>query len=311
MSPFLLVLVGITVIAGILIASMTKMAYVGITSFLHQRIVTQMGPLILLVVAALPEFAIGFMAHLANLDDMVLGIIFGSNAATLALLAAIALVYGSVTTTVSSRKDIITLFLFVAVPIMLLFDGQLNRIEGLLLIALFFFFQAAKTSSQKNKLDLASVLQPKKKKRHGYIFSIPGIFIVAALLIYTLSYLNLNHSFNPFIIGFIGIGFVSVLPELLLERQQVKRGAAIATITTTVTSISITMGLVLGSLAVTKPITMSQSRSAYLYSILYTLVAFFLIWLFTRSKRRLDRHEGAILIGLYGLFLLTLFLLAH
>lgn len=311
MSPFLLALLIVTIFAGILITSMTKMAYFGITSFLHQRIITRIGPLILLVVAALPEFAIGFMAHLANLDDMVLGIIFGSNAATLALLAAIALVYGSVTTTVSSRKDIITLFLFVAVPIMLLFDGQLNRIEGLLLIALFFFFQAAKTSTQKNKFDFASVLQPKKKKQPAYILSIPGIFLVAAILIYALSYLNLNLNLSPFIIGFICIGFVSVLPELLLERQQVKRGAVAATLTTTVTSISITMGLVLGSLAVIKPITMSQSQSAYLYSILYTLVAFFLIWLFTRSKRRLDRHEGAILIGLYGLFLLTLLLLAH
>lgn len=311
MDSLLFLALIVSAIAGLILTFCAARAYDGITSLVHPQITTQIGPLIFLLLAALPEFAIGFMAHLANQQEMILGIIFGSNAALLALLGVIALLYGSLSSTSATRNDITRLFLFVAVPIMVLFDGYLHRLEGAVLIILFFFFQAAQPKTTPPKTTLLKSHKNNRKHHVFHLLAIPGIFVIAALIIYGLSQTPLPLHYNLFSLGFVCIGLLSVFPKAFFQRHLVKRGAIATTLSTTITSISINTGLILGSLAVIHPISLETTRSAYLYSVLYTVIAFFLIYLFTRSKRRLDRHEGFLLVLIYGLFLLALLMLGR
>ena len=87
------------------------------------------------VIAILPELSIGINSALAGSPNFGLGIVFGSNIADLTLvLGTVALASGGLKVHQYSIRNV-WLFLFsVTLPVLLLLDGEISRIDGLVLL---------------------------------------------------------------------------------------------------------------------------------------------------------------------------------
>ena len=98
---------------------------------------------LLALATSLPELFVGITSALEGTPNLSLGNIIGSNIADLSLvIGGAALFAGAVN--VRGRflqRDVFYAFLAGAAPMVLLFDKQLTRVDGLILLALYGFYK--------------------------------------------------------------------------------------------------------------------------------------------------------------------------
>jgi len=97
---------------------------------------------LLALATSLPELFVGITSALEGTPSLSLGNIIGSNIADLSLvIGGAALVGGTVGVHgIFLRRDVFYAFLAGAAPMVLLFDKSLSRVDGLILLALYGFY---------------------------------------------------------------------------------------------------------------------------------------------------------------------------
>lgn len=276
--------------------------------------------LIVGLATSLPELFVGITSALSGVPNLSLGNAIGSNIANMTLVAGgAALLGGSLKIHDHSyREDLLHAFLAGMAPLFLLMDNALSRVDALILIALYFFYNYWILKARNKKLmdhdgGLLPMLfrrlgHPKNGKDFGFIFlSIAIILFAADMIVRFGTGIATSVGISPLLVGLVIVAIGTSLPEFVVEFKAVRKGDTPLYMGNLLGSIVANGTLIIGITALISPITI-QAFNDYLLATLAFLFIFFLFYMFIRTKEMITRWEGLLLILVYSVFIIMEFM---
>jgi len=270
--------------------------------------------LLLAFATSVPELVVGITAALEGRPGLALGVVLGSNIADISLvIGGAAVISGSFGVAGEFLKiDIFSVFLAGVLPLMLLMDGDLSRVDGIILLFVYGMYnfgllnKGVKRKSQPSRI-VKKFLQNAVDKRVNRWLA--WLFLGAAMLMFSADMIVKTGAGLAQLLGvpvfLVGLFLVAVgtsLPELSFEIGAIKRKQVGMALGDLFGSIVANSTLVLGLVSVIAPIKLQNGLEEYLLASATFGMIFLLFWYFVRSKKKLERWEGFILLVAYALF---------
>lgn len=279
--------------------------------------------LILALGTSLPELFVGITSALESSPNISLGVIIGSNIANLSLVVGFAaLVAGRVEIYGGYVKKDIYMSLFTGcLPIVLLLDKTLNRIDGLILLSV---YGAYSTGFFKERFEEIATLHKKESifyrlyRKFNHVDTtitkdMTRLFIGLALLLFSadmivkISKILAEYSNIPiFVISLVVLAFGTVMPELAVSFRSLGDRHPSMFLGNILGSIVVNSTLIIGMVSLIEPINI-VSFSEYFVAVLAFIVISVSFILFTKSKSSLDRKEAFLLVIFYLVFIIIEF----
>lgn len=270
--------------------------------------------LIIALSTSLPELLVGVTAAVEGNPTLSLGNVLGSNIANVSLvIGGAALIGGSVGVVGEFlRRDFFTAFLVGALPLLLLLDGKLSRLDSLVLVVVYGIYnwtvlRGRRVYSQTRQPVFVRILRRLRDGETGreivWLVAGAGLLMVAAdVLVRTAVSLAQAAQVPLFLVGMLVVSIGTVLPELSFEIEAIRKREVGMVFGNLLGTIVTNAALVLGVVGLISPISVPAGIRAYLIATIAFVVVFGVFWLLVRTKRRLDRWEGAVLILIYLVF---------
>lgn len=272
--------------------------------------------LFLALATSLPELFVGIISALEGSPNIALGNVLGSNIANLAIVAGLAAAVGGTLKIKngSTADDLLHAFIAGAAPLVLLFDKTLSRVDAIILISLYGFYNYTILSKRTRGYEeedeffvfriIRKLQPPRTRLELGLVFLFAtGLFILSDVIVRLAKMVAGGLGVPVFLIGLFIIALGTSLPELAFEIEAVKKRESSMFMGNLIGSTVANATLIVGITALIAPIKIA-AFSEYLLATIFFVVIFCLFYLFTRTKQKLERWEGGVLIGLYLLFLL-------
>lgn len=265
---------------------------------------------------SLPELTIGIESAIRGQSQLAFGNLVGANLANVSWIIGVAALVAGTIPVVGDylRKDLwITLGAAMA-PFMLMSDGLLSRFDGLILIVIYIFYILNMVKNGSHPLRHLHLSKKRRPVHHRLktdihwaaevivlILSLAVLAVSSWILINIATRLTQTLSVNFFWVGMLVLAFGTTLPELILSLSAVKKRDVSLILGNILGSVVVNSTLILGIVAVLGPVSNPESAQRGVAGI-FLIIILGLFWLFTRTKHRLDRWEGVILIGTYLMF---------
>jgi len=280
--------------------------------------------IILAVGTSLPELFIGITSAIEGFPEISLGVVLGSNIANTALITGmVAIFLGKINVHGEYlKRDVFVALVAGLLPLGLMADGILGRVDGLILLFVYASYTASffkdKFIEITNENDKESFYYKFIReinhidfditKEYGKLFVSLAILLFSSEVIISSSQLIAEIINIPiFVISLVVIAIGTSLPELAFSIKSIKSGEPKMFFGNLLGSTIANSTLIVGLTAVINPIkivTFVDYRNAII-----AFVAIFLsFWLFIRTKHRLDRWEAFILVLMYVLFIVLEFI---
>ena len=267
---------------------------------------------------SLPELLVGISAGLQNQGGLALGTIIGSNIANMSLvLGTAALVAGALEATDDFlKKDVFYVFLAGSLPLLLMIDGLMSRVDAIILLAVYVMYNSTVLHGQRKKLAKREIHEDplwrrvlvrfsQKEVEQGVVKLLIGvsILIISADMVVRMATL-IGQAFDvpALLIGLFIVAVGTSLPELAFEILAIRRGEVQMAFGNILGSVVTNSTLILGVTALISPITLIAGKQVYLIGTVGYIVTFAVFWGLVWSKRKLERWEGALLLLTYLLF---------
>jgi len=276
---------------------------------------------ILALATSLPELFVGITSALEGSPNLSLGNIIGSNIADLSLvIGGAALIGGNVAVHgIFLRRDVFYAFLAGAAPMILLFDKSLSRVDGLILLALYGFYNVAVFAERREEVVegeeegfLRRLLRRLNHRGGGK--EMAWIFLGVALLLFSADMLVRIAKWVAFsfhvpllLVGLFLVAVGTSLPELAFELRAIRARKPGMVFGDLLGSIVANGTLVIGVTSLLAPIRI-RAFNEYLLATMAFVLIFALFYLFIRTKKKLERWEGVALLGAYILFIFLEFI---
>lgn len=275
--------------------------------------------IILALATSLPELFVGITSALSDASSLSLGNIVGANIANITLIVGLAGLLGGVVYLKDEKflRAELPLALFAGLaPIILLWDRELSRTDGLILLMLYGlyatglfhrgFLAVGKHHQKENALHklIVEIEEDKGHIRHElvrFFLSTTALLVSADFIVRLASGLATGMGIPLFVVGLLIVSLGTTLPELAFSYESIRRGQPALLIGNSLGSIIVNATFILGLVAVISPITIPHRRE-YLLSMIAFLVAIFFFWFFAHTGRRVSRLESGLLLGIYLLF---------
>jgi cation:H+ antiporter len=300
-----LILLGFVVLtqsASIAIKIIVKLAhYFGVSEFIVSFLLVG-------IISIFPELTIGIISAIEGKASLGLGVVIGSNIADLTLIMGIvALTAHSIRLHESTIKEIKVLLFAVALPSLLIFDGELSRIDGAILVAAFIAYVFLLLKNNKRNANEVVRKHPLNlPKEIAILFLAIGALLLAGHFITSAAeQLSNQLSFPIFFIGSI-IAIGTCLPELsvAVKATQKKHGElGFGDVLGNVFADSMAS---IGIIALIQPIKLQYPTLTLISSLLMLFGILFLMILFA-FKKRITKSDGLLLIALYAVLLAVQF----
>lgn len=265
---------------------------------------------------SIPEFLVGIGAALGKIPELSFGNIIGQNIIHFTLAIAICVFILKELDVESRVAQSSAMFtgIIALLPLLLILDGNLSRIDGIILILSFVGYAVWMFSKKEHfskvyqsahiKSDTPFLSQVKN------ILKDIGLFIVsgAALVISSQGIISSSTFFAEYfslplvIVGVLIVGLGTALPETYFSIASARKGNSWMLVGNLLGATVVSSTLVLGLVAIISPIIVSDF-SPYLINRIFLLLsaAFFVIFL--RTGEKITRKEGVALLLLYLLFI--------
>jgi len=264
---------------------------------------------------SLPELFVGIAAALRNQPQIALGNIVGANLANLSwIIGGAALVFGAIPVIGEYlRNELWITAGMVMMPFLLMTDGKLTRLDGLVLIFLYLLYannlvRRGNSPLRALKISGRKIIKHRVKTRMNSIvqafklISWLGVLGVSALMLVNLAVkVSGSLGVSSFWIGLIVLAIGTTLPELVLTIVASEKREISLILGDILGSVVINSTLILGIIVMISPIGYTDPLQKGI-SGLFLMTILGLFWLFTKSKHKLDRWEGAVLVGIYAMF---------
>jgi len=270
--------------------------------------------LLLGLIGSIGELNIAITSMVIGFQELVAGLVIGVTIAMIMLVGGISACYnkGIPATSFNSKRTLTILNFIVVLFIVLLSDGTLSSIDGLILIFLFPIYlmqikdiksniqiQSFKAlTSRKDLISLSAIC----------LLIIVNLFFTAGFAMQNVYYLERYSQIGLFIIGLAIIAPFSVIPELLFELELSRKGTSKTAISDLITSSITNLTLIIGLVAFFKPFTVTNI-GALSFNLFVLAVIILVFNIYFHTKRMLDKKEGIVMIFVFFVYLLLNFLL--
>lgn len=261
---------------------------------------------ILGLLTSLPELSVGINSIIEKKPEIFVGnLVGGSIILFLMVIPLLSLLGNGITLShqLTRRKLIFALYV-VGLPTLLTIDNNFTRIEGLLLIFMYFvlFYKMEKKKGlldhfrDKFALHKKSTIWDAGKIIAGAFI----VYIASAVLVENTIYFSKVLSVSPYLLSLLGLSIGTNLPEISIALRTATYGKKDIALGDYIGSAAAN-SLILGVLAVIngQVITFTNHLSV---TFLMTALGLFLFYRFTRSKNDISRTEGLLLFLVYLAF---------
>ncbi|MBU0569243.1 calcium/sodium antiporter [Patescibacteria group bacterium] len=281
--------------------------------------------IILALATSFPELFVGITAALEGAPEISLGDIMGSNIANIALVGGLAsLIAGRVKVHSAYLKREVGIALVAGLmPVLLLIDGALTRIDGAILLIVYFayatsffrrrFVQIGKEQEEEEGFAYRFLRQfnhvaARKRKEMGRLFVGIALLLFSADSIVKIAvHLAELADIPTFTIGLIIVAIGTSLPELAFSFRSLKDHEPSMFFGNLLGSTIANSTLIIGIVSLIHPIEL-VFVGKYFVSALVFISVFLVFWLFIKTKHRLDRWEAVVLLMMYAIFVTVEFL---
>lgn len=288
----------------------------GASSFAISAIILALG-------TSFPELFVGLTSAIEGTPNLSFGVVVGSNIANIALVGALAAIFaGSVEVRGGYLKhDVWISFVAGILPILLVADLTLGRVDGFILLSVYFAYATGFFRHRYEKIGQEQAqesfvyrffrefnhVDSKKTKEFGRLFAGIALLLFSADSIVRLSTNLAEYARIPiFLIGLFVIAIGTSLPELAFSIRSLKDHEPSMFFGNLLGSTIANSTFIVGLTAVIHPIKI-VAFSQYLTSAIFFVIVFLTFWFFIRSKHRLDRWEAGLLFLIYIVFAIAEF----
>lgn len=316
---FVLLIAGLLLIiksADILIESVAKIArFYGVSSFIIGITVIAFG-------TSAPELVVGIVSGISQTNNLSLGNVIGSSLTNIALIVGIASMFYPlrVKDTIVKRELPILIAAELGLGAMILFGGQLTRLDGIILLTAFSLFiiyivQGAKKSMRiqidaEGDIDTDMDQSPRRQSSKAkspllklWIFSalsLVGLLIGGKLTVDSSTAIAVSLGLSETLIGLTVVALATSMPELITSLVAVRKKEPDIVLGNCIGSILFNILLVLGTTTVISPIVVD---SGILFDLAAMVTVTLFIFLVSLLRRELFRLSGLFFLLGYAAYL--------
>lgn len=247
---------------------------------------------------SMPEFFVSLMSALGGKPGLAVGNVVGSNIFNASLIVGVAAMVAPIAILPDTVKRDIPFALVASVVLMMMcLDGNISRLDAVILFVLFIVFMYfTLLEAKKMRTDKSQEEQPVKmsvgKSTVLIVSGLAGLIIGSEVFVDNASALAHTLGVSDAVIGLTIVACGTSLPELATSTVAASRGNS-----------GIAIGNVLGSnvfnilmiLGVTGMVSPMSVQGITFVDLSVMVIAMILLWLFSFSKYRIERWEGAAL----------------
>ena len=270
---------------------------------------------------AIPNMFLGISSALSKIPELSFGDVIGGNVIDLTIVVAIAVFVAGGIPAKSKTIQTTSIFTMIAgfLPMILILDGNLGRIDGIILI-MYFIFYVIWLFSKKERFERIyrkDNILPKKTETLGlkdfsiFIRSIGKLLLgLIFLLLATQGIVKSALFFSEklylplALVGLLVVGLGNALPETYFSISCAKKGQTYMILGNLMGSVILSATLVLGTVAIICPIHVVNFSSLMIGRIFLILASLFFFF-FVRTDRKITKKEAFILLGIYCAFILV------
>jgi cation:H+ antiporter len=264
--------------------------------------------------ASLPNLFIDVNAAMQHKPLLGLGDIIGGNLVDLTLVLAIAVFFSKKSLSAESdmvQKSAIFTTVIAVLPLLLILDGTLGRIDGVVLILAFFLYAWWLFSkSERFKKFYKSKKEGIVLGFKGFLWNIVKIIILLGLLlaasqavVASAQFFSNTLGISLALVGILIVGLGNAFPELYFSVISARRDENWLVLGDLMGSVIICATLVLGVIGLLFPFDIPDF-TPFFTARLILIIAALLSLIFIRTGRKITKKEGLALLFLYIIFLI-------
>lgn len=246
---------------------------------------------------SMPEFFVSFMSALKDTPDMAVGNVVGSNIFnTLLIVGCAALVTPIMILPATVKKDIPFAMVASVVLLLMCLDGNISRIDAVVLLVLFVVFMYFTLKGAKEN---EQAMQQTSAKGGKPFMSVVWIVVGLVCLVFgsnlfvdAATVIARQLGVSDAVIGLTIIAGGTSFPELATSVVSARKGQSGIAIGNVLGSNVFNILLILGVTGVMSPMTLQGITTVDLTMLVVSMV---MLWLFSFTKYTLARWEGALL----------------
>lgn len=271
------------------------------------------GFFIMAFAASLPNLFVGITAALNKIPQLSFGDVIGGNIVDLSLVIGLAALLSRGGLSAESRtvqgSSIFTIFIGI-LPLFLISDLYLSRLDGVLLI-LSFILYLSWLFSKKERFTKVYNHAPRTINFKNFLKDL--VFLILTILLLLIGAKGVVSSASVFsvtlnlpigLIGLFIVGLGNCLPETFFSIQAARRGQDWMILGNLMGGVVITATLVLGIVALISPIKIASFSPFAIARIFLVISALFFLFCL-RSDSKISKKEGILLLLIYIFFLIT------
>lgn len=253
-----------------------------------------------------PELSVSINAALAGEPQLAFGNALGSNVLNVALILALALVISGIQSPRDSvKRDFSVALLIPVITGVLFLDGELSRLDGLLMLCMFLAWLVAAVIEARKQRSAAQTVLGEQRAWFAVLSCFAGLaFLVAAgnLIVAAARGIAISLGIDEFIVGATIVAVGTTVPELATTITAKLRGHDEVGLGTILGSNIFNGVFIIGVAAVIHPITVAWREVAI--ALAFGFVA--LVFAYPTRRGFIERRRGVLLLVLYAAYLATI-----
>ncbi len=265
--------------------------------------------------ASLPNLFIDINAAFQGKPQLAFGDVIGGNLVDLTVVLAIAAFFSKKGLSAQSdmvQKSALFTALIAVLPLLLVVDGVLGRVDGIILIAAFMLYAGWLFSKKEHfkKTYRSNKEKPIAGFKH-FVANLVKIVVLLALLLAASEAVVLSAQFfsdqlgiSLALVGILIVGLGNAFPETYFSVISARKDENWLVLGDLMGSVIICATLVLGLIALIFPFTITDF-SPFFNARIFLVIAALLSYLCIRTGRKITKIEGMYLLGIYIAFLIV------
>jgi len=264
--------------------------------------------------ASLPNLFVDIGAALRGMPQIAFGDIVGGNLVDLTLVMAIAVLFGPKVLPAESemvQKSALFTAGFAILPLILVWDGKLGQMDGLLLLGAFAVYVWWLFSKEDR---FKKVYSGKSKKGARGYFSFlldiaKAILFLILLLVTSYFIINFAKTFSVklgislSLVGILIVGLGNCFPEIYFSIISAKKGENWMVLGNLMGCVIVCTTMVLGIIGLIAPFEITDFSQFFIARV-FVIIASVLFVVFIRTGKKITQMEGFFFLSVYILFLL-------
>ncbi len=268
---------------------------------------------------SIPNLFVGIISAFHKIPELSFGDVIGGNVTDLTLVVALAVfIAGGITTDSRTVRSSSLFTLFIAIlPLILAWDGNISRTDGVILIMAFLFYIWWLFSKQERFSKIYDGAPRKETVKNLKLFfkdigilvaGLALLLLSSEIIVRSASYFSVSLGASLVSIGLLVVALGNCLPETYFSVASAKAGQTWMILGNLMGSVIICATLVLGVVALICPFQI-KDFSPFAAARFFMIVSALFFLIFLRSDRKITRKEGMFLLLLYIAFILVEILL--